>query len=124
MPFLPFVANDVEDNFKVPALVISRWSRRIQAMPHVGVIECIWFDANQFNCEQKFTLDVDAQTATLTARGTHTSPPWPYIVMAANKRKKQRKLLKEQRRYNEVEPVPRNMGRNVALDIRFSLLSF
>ena len=52
-------------------------------MPHVGVIECIWFDANQFNCEQQFTLDVDAQTATLTARGTQKSPPWPYIVMAA-----------------------------------------
>ena len=113
----------LKTGFKVLALVISRWNQRIQAMPNAGVIECIWFDAKQFNCEQKITLDVDAQTATLTTRGTQTSPPWPYIVMAANKRKKQRKLLKEQRRYNEVEPVPRNMGRNVALDIRFSLLS-
>ena len=64
----------LKTGFKVLALVISRWNQRIQAMPNAGGIECIWFDAKQFNCEQKLTLDVGAQTATLTTRGTQTSP--------------------------------------------------
>ena len=41
----------LKTSFKVLALVISRRNSITQAMPNVGVIECMRLDAAQFNRE-------------------------------------------------------------------------